>query len=380
MRTKRIELFILAVLLPLLLSAGCWDAKEIENKKIATLVIVDKTEQGYSFFVEFVRNAGGSPSGSGQESDKSKFVYLKASGETLAQAREALEAKTNRQIYLGAVGAVLLTEKMAKEGIAEYIYRLRQDNNYRKVVDVIITGEEPEAFETVEAGVNGVGMTIESIIQTLNDQGEPYHEANMGDVLEALASEQGCFLLPTVGFNNNEIEIIGLSVFEGEKLKGFIPWQESRGIKLLKGEEPEFYCVVPYEDIEATLKAKLTKRKLIPTYAEGKIGFQVKINFDAELAYINEKTEITEEDTAKLKTAFEQQLKQEIEETIRVSQQDFQCDYLGFYTPFRIKYPVESRQMNWKEMFPQAVISVEVTVRLDTSGNLDFKPQYDFEE
>jgi len=377
MGIKQIKL-ILTVLLTLILMAGCWDAKDIEDKKIAKLVIVDKLDGEYSFVLEFVELGNGSSTGNGQEKSTSNFVYQEAEGNTLTQAREALEAKTNKQVYLGAVSAVLITENLAKEGIAEYIYRLRDINDYRKVVDIVITGESPEAFETVEAGTDGVGAAIENVLESLKDIGEPYHKADLGDVLEALADPCGCFMLPTAGIENKEVKIIGLSVFDGEMLKGFIPWQAYEGIRYLRGEQPDCYCVVPLDDKEATIHTKLTKRKFIPTYSEKTIGFSVEVSFDAELAYISHLAKLSEEDFKRLKAELEQQLKREIEEAIRVSQQDFQCDYLGFSTPFRIKYPMEFRQMNWKEIFPQASFSVKVTVNLDESGTVDCIPKYDF--
>ena len=374
---KKIEL-ILTVLLCLMMMAGCWDSKDIEDKKIATLVIVDKLEDKYSFFLEFAEQANGSSDGSDQKKNKGNFMYQEAEGNTLAQAREALDAKTNKQVYLGAVNAVLITENLAKEGIAEYIYRLRDISDYRKVVDISITSEPPEAFEDVEAGAQGVGMAIENTLATLKALGEPYNHTDMGDVLEALADPYGSFVLPTVGIENKEVKITGLSVFEGEMLKGFIPWQDYGGIRYLKGVKPTCYCVVPLNDNEATIHTKLTKKKLTPTYSEDMVSFKVEVIFDAHLAYISDRAKVSEGDFNTLKDELEQHLKREIEEAIRISQQDFQCDYLGFSVPFRIKYPVVFRQMNWKEIFPKATITVEVKANLDASGTIDFLPQYDY--
>ncbi|HWR19868.1 MAG TPA: Ger(x)C family spore germination protein [Clostridia bacterium] len=377
MRIRKIEL-ILTILLSLILVTGCWDAKDIEDKKIATLVIVDKLEDEYSFFVEFAEQVDRSSNGSSQNKNKGNFMYQAAKGNSIAQLREDLDTKSNKHIYLGAVNAVLITENLAKEGIAEYIYRLRDINDYRKVVDISITSESPEAFEEVEAGTQGVGTAIENILTTLKDLGEPYTHADLGDVLEALADPYGCFTLPTVGIENKDVKIIGLSVFEGEKLKGFIPWQDHAGIRYLRGIRPECYCVVALGDKVATIHTKLTKRKLTPSYSGNMAAFLVEVSFKAQPSYISNRAKVSEADFNTLQNELEQQLKHEIEEAIRVSQQDFRCDYLGFSTPFRIKYPVEYRQMNWKEVFPEISIGVDVTVNLDASGTIDFLPQYDF--
>ena len=376
MGIKKIKLILM--ILTFLMLTGCWGAKDIEYKKIVTLVIVDKTEDTYSFFLEYAEQEGGSSGSGNQNMGKRNFVYQEAKGATLAQTREDLETITNKQVYLGAVNSVVITQNLAKEGIAEYIYRLRDINDYRKVVDIIITGESPEAFKEVEAGAEGVGVAIENIIETQKEIGEPYNNADLGDVLEALASPYSCFTLPTVGIEENNVKIIGLSVFEGEILKGFIPWEDYDGIRFLKGEHPECYCVVPLDGNEATIRTKLDKRKLTPIYSEDAISYKVEVIFNAQLAYVSNLAKLSDEDFNILKDELQQQLKGDIEEAIRVSQQDFQCDYLGFSIPFRIKYPVIFREMNWKEVFPKISIEVDVTVNLDASGTIDFLPQYDF--
>jgi hypothetical protein len=227
-------------------------------------------------------------------------------------------------------------------------------------------------------GKTSVGKMVEDTMQNLVKSNRICNIGHLSDVLEALASPSRCFMLPNVSIHENDIEITGFSAFSGGVCIGTVPWTQSRGIEFISMKDAEMYYEVPFGQEKATFKLKLKKKKIEPSYQDGKIGFLITETLNAELAYMSEAITFYDQGEAQLKADLEDMIANDILETVRISKKEFRCDYLQFSTYFRIKYPVEYRTIYWEEEFPDAEIGVQVTVDLDTTGKHDFIPQYEF--
>ncbi len=374
MAKKRAKLILFSLLLSALFLCGCWDAMDIEECGIATLVMLDKTEYGYRFFGEFAEAATSGTEGSGG----SKYTYHSGEGKTLAEARASLDSKTKDPIYLGAVNAVVLTERMAYYGIREYMYRLRDINDYRKVVDIFVTDCEPEQFAALGKGETDMGATIEDTMQTLIKSGQMCDRSNLGFILEALACPCKSFLLPQVSIKEGSVVVAGFYVFKDGVCIGTIAPEDSWGMQFLNQEKAELYYTVPVGSAQATARLTMKKKKVEPSYENGRISFLLSVEFDAILAYVSEDIKFDDALTEEFKRNLERDVANLIAHAVYDSQKVFEADYMSFFMPFRIKYPVEFREMDWPSAFPDADITIEVAVQLDVRGEPDFVPQYEF--
>ncbi len=371
MRAKRVKLVLL--LAAALLASGCWDSRDIEERNIATLVIVDKTEDKYSFLIEYSKPSSGKKNG---ESERG-YIFRKSEGASLIEAREAQDRELDNPGYLGATNAVIMTERFADSGIEEYVYRLRETNDYRKMVDVLITADEPASFAEVESEQSSVGAAIEGTMESLTKSGQMY-DFHLSEILESLAGPCNCFLLPNVRISNNDLEISGFSVFRDGKRIGSISAEDSKGVLLLLVKQPEMYYRVPADGSEATVQIRLDKRSVQPSYQDGTIRFTIDCRFDGVLSNMSENTTVTEETGRQIAAALQEEIAQDIFTAVQMSQQTFQSDYLDFFNTFRIAYPVEFRNMDWCSEYPNAAVTIRVSVSLDTSGVLDFSPRNNF--
>lgn len=211
-----------------LLTAGCWDALDVEDRDISTAVVVDYSNGEYFAYVEIAAvtskiQSARSEQGGGQPPSTN---VVKASGKTLAELRMSLDKLLNKPVFLGAVQALILTEGMADNGIEEYVYRVRQMIEYRKTMDVIVTPDNPADFlGIIPANEMTVGFAVEDTLESLLDQGATFH-MSLADLLEKLASQNPCYLLATLSVVNDQISLIGYTVFSAGYREGFIPYEE----------------------------------------------------------------------------------------------------------------------------------------------------------
>ena len=349
-----------------ILVTGCWDSTDIEEKDITLTVIVDKEEEDIVYYVEVARYK------QEKEGPGSDSIILKSKGEDLHEAREDLDRKSNKPIYLGATQTLVLTENFTKDGIEEYAYRIRQIPDYRKTLKLTTTSANPEELLKSETeNSKFVGVTIEDILQKLIDAGNCVY-FTMAHFLEVLASPYKCNIMPSIGLIDNYATLVGYSVFYDSKSVDFIPVGDSEGMILLLADKPMGTFVVEYEENKATIETKIKKRSIKVELVEGKPHFNISFQCESVLRYLEKHTFLTKELAAGLNTALQDRMKEEIIKSIDMSQNDIGHDYLNFYNVFRIKYPLYVKKIDWDEVYKDAQFEVNIKSRLDEGGKFDY--------
>lgn len=364
-------LVIAAVLLFPLIASGCWDSKDINEKLIITAIAFDIKEEEIIYYIELaeISKAQGNM-GAG----KVKFTSIKAHGKTLAEAKKNLNEKLNRQIYFSGVRAVIFTENFANQYLVEYLYRFRADENYRKKIQTVITKDDPEImFTTIQEKEASVGFAVEGLIESLDESGMSFSRTTMR-LIENISSGYTGILMSCVGLKEKEIALTGYSVIDIDKITGFIPVEESKAIVLLKADKPKLTYTVLYNGINFTIEVEIKKRKITASYKDGQIGFDLKCDFDAKVLYGDQKTPYNFEDKANKEVTeiLKDMLLKELYDAIERGLVEYKCDYFQFDDEFRIRYPAEFENMDWKSEFPESIITINVSVVLNTTHMMDY--------
>lgn len=360
---KKIAVSIVLMLTVTLMS-GCWDARSIEDMDICTAVVVDYKDGEYSFYVEVVNISSIKKTDAGNDQEHSTAV-VKGAGESFAQARINLDKALNKPIYLGAVQSLIMTEEMADHGIEEYAYRVRELADYRKTMDMIITSDTPMSILNVKPENSAtVGFAIEDTLQKLLDQGATFH-MSLSDVLQKLCARNKSYLLSTLGVENEQIILMGYTVFDGGLRKGFIPYDEARGIiyVILGGEKktPTFLYVAKLQQGAFTLETSLEHLSVKAEWDGSRAFFTVDLAFTSKLLYQSVSTPVTKEVKEQLQTELKKQLMEDVTKALRTSL-DYGYDYLYFSEPFRVAYPGVYEQVDWNSTFSNADFTVNLDV------------------
>lgn len=366
-----IKCFVVAVLLFPLIATGCWDAKDINEKLIATAIAFDVKDDEIIFYVEFaniIKTQGAMGSG------RAKFTLVKAHGKTLGETRKNLDDKLDMPIYLSGVRALIFTEKFANKYLVGYLYRFRADESFRKKIQTVITTDDPETmFTSLHEHEDSVGFAVEGLIESLDESGRSFSRTTMR-LIENVSSDYTGILMSCVGLKEKEIALTGYSVVDNNKIAGFIPVEESEALVFLKADKPKLTYTVPYNGINFTIKIELKKRKITASYENGEISFDIKMDFDAELLYGDQKTPYNFEETANREVTeiLKNMLLNELYEAIERAHAEYKCDYLQLDDEFRIRYPEEFKNMDWHGEFPKSEIMINVSVELNTTYMMDY--------
>lgn len=354
------------------LLTGCWDATDVSALNLCTMVILDRQGEALSFTVEIARI---SPAGeSGGSGGGKKQTYLTGSGKNLALARDDLDMQMDKPLFLGTVRALIITERAAAEDLAEYLFRLRENQEYRQKVNIAIMQDDPRVLTALEdESDQPIGFVIDDTILTGQDLGHTCAvttERYVNDIL----SKKG-FIIQHIGLVDKQLKLDGYSVFRDAKQVGFIPMEDSRGLSHVLSERPIWVYRLPGGEGFITAEVALEHRKIKPSYQDGRVRFHVQLRFKATIQY---KTEVSlfplnKQVIQQYSDDLNQVLAQEVRAAIGQSQNQFQSDYLNFGEDFRLAYPDVFERMDWQAEYVKAEIEVSTSVDISVSDKIDIE-------
>lgn len=369
---NRGKLIVMLLLIGSLLT-GCWDATNISSLNLSTMVILDRKGDELSFTIEIAKISAASESGGGGGAGE-KQIYLTGAGKSLSEARDALDIQMDRPMFLGTVRALILTERAAANDLAEYLFRLRENQEYRQKVNIAIIREDPLALIGSENETDQpLGFVIDDTIQTGQKNGYTCAVTTEKYVNDILAKRG--FIIQHIGLVDRQIKLDGYSVFRDTKLVGFIPIEDSRGMSYMLSNQPVWVYRLPGDAGFFTAEVKLDRRKIKPTYQNGRIGLQVQLAFKATIQYKSDVNlfPLNEQNIRRYCEDLNQVLAQEVMFAIKQSQNQFQSDYLNFGDAFRLAYPDEFERMDWSAEYPKAEIEVDTSIDISVSDKIDIE-------
>lgn len=369
---NRCKLVAMLLLISFMLT-GCWDAADVSSLNLSTMVILDRKGDELSFIVEIAKISPASKSGEGGGGGK-KQTYLIGSGKNLAEARQALDMQMDKPLFLGTVRALIITERAAANDLAEYLFRLRENQEYRQKVNIAIIQDDPQVLiEAENEADQPVGFVIDDTIHTGQKNGHTCAVMTEKYVNDILAKTG--FIIQHIGLVDKQIKLDGYSVFRDAKLVGFIPMEGSRGLSYMLSDQPIWVYRLPCDEDFITAEVKLGRRKIKSTYQNGRIGFQVQLDFKATIQYKSDVSlfPLNEQNLQRYSEDLNQVLAQEIRAAIEQSQNQFQSDYLNFEEVFRLAYPDEFERMDWLAEYPKAEIEVSTSIDTSVSDKIDIE-------
>lgn len=352
--------------------AGCWDSRDINKASILTTILVDKQGDNVLFYVE-VANTEVSGGTDGGNAVADKFTIVRGSGKSFVDARDDLDNKLKYPVYLSAARALVLTQNIAREDIAEYLNRLRADVEYRKKVITVTTNADPEELLNILQRKESVGFYIEKALDKMTSYQQMVRRST-ALFIESLSNKYSGFLIPDVGIGDGMLNIKGFSVVLGSKVVGFIPSTEWDGVIFLNAGSPEIEYVIPFDGKKLTFLISLKKRAIEPIYKGGVVTFNINLDFKAEFQYPDIRCPciLTKEHFDKLSGVIASILKKDVTDALNISQNTFHCDYFDFNRVFHMSYPNEYHKISWNEAYAKAKFNVKVKVKADNAGMLDY--------
>lgn len=247
----------------LLLTAGCWDRKEIENRGYVLGVAIDHAA---AFGPKGQHDLLYTPQAAGQRKYRVTFELPKfrkaaetkeissgqshllwaGEGESVFAIARAVNTKTYFGMFFEDVQSIVISEAVAREGVADVLDLFQRDAEMRWRVKLFVAPGRAEDILTAKLQVEEVNsMFIAKLVRSVDKS--PYFpsKVELGNIVKALRGKRS-FALPMVAVEKQEVKIAKAALFNREaRMVGELSELEVIGGKILRDNLREGVLVVP---------------------------------------------------------------------------------------------------------------------------------------
>jgi len=347
--------------------SGCGKI-ELNNAAIPTAFGTDFKDNRIVIATQIAKPVSpGTSAGNGPQ-----FSVISASGRTFSEASRNTSLSFSAVPLWSQVQVSLMSDTMAKRGIADQIDFLIRNRFVRKSNTLVVTkNTTPQQVLSIVAYLETyTGMAIMKLIKNQESQLGIYTQTDLNEFLQKLFEPGIEPVVPMITIQKNgrdkQLLLQDTAVFKGSKMIGSLNETESRGYSLLNpGKKTLGLFLVsspPNPEQKVTLEISSLQSKVRPMIQDQNIKMLIELSIDGNF-YEQSGTEnlFTPKVYKMIEKAAEQELKRQMTLAI-VKAQSLNSDIFGWGNLVYKKDPHLWQQVekDWDALFP--TISYEIKV------------------
>ncbi|MEJ8546426.1 Ger(x)C family spore germination protein [Brevibacillus borstelensis] len=391
--------FILALLLPIL--TGCWDRTEIESRAnilgIAIDVVEDNEEQYESKLSHLdhtfpkpkkaliqitaqIAVPGRIPLGpeSGSSGSQKPVWVLSTVGHTLDDAILNLQQEIADRLFFGHLRVIIVSDKVAKQGVGELNDYLRRNPEVRRTAWMIISnGKASKVMESSPQLERIPTLYLSAMMENAVLLGK-FPSDFLGLFWSASSKLGQEPFLPVVEVKRYEnTEISGLAYFHGDRMVGVLKPLEIGFFMAVKGITKGGYAAftpVPGQKASVLVRSRSRSTQISAVMEHGRPKIKLDIHVEVDIV---EKTKNTGSLNRpgilkEISAETSRHAKNTIENIIAKTQKD-ESDIFGFGEYIRAKLPdywnthIKTKE-NWREQFKKLEVDIHFTTTIRRVG------------
>lgn len=383
---KKTLLILIAFIFTISLT-GCGGYEELNNLSIVTAVAFDKQDDNYE--LSFLIANSPKAQTSSKEGEAKTTVYS-SQGKTIAEAAKTIEQIVPKQIYLGHINVVIISENIAKEGflnIADWLLRnpqtrkkfyLMQAKN-EKAKNILKIVSPLESFPS-----QSIATLIESNSETKSIATSITYSNFISQILEPGYDP----VLPSItikgnvkkGSNEKNLEttepdsylVLGpLAIYKSDKLIGFASEKESWAINVLKNEAKEVNYNLKYQNEDISIETHSLKSSI---KIKDSNNIEITISGQGDIYNITSPVDIQNyKEIHKIEKAWQKSLTKDLSKVIKKFQTKYHSDIFGFGNLIYKKDPKTWNKLkkDWNsKYFPNLNIKIKTNLKIEATGSL----------
>ncbi|MBD3859206.1 Ger(x)C family spore germination protein [Bacillus sp. 28A-2] len=371
MRGWRLWLFSMSCCL-LLLSAGCWDLKDIEKLSFVRGVGIDEEDdKGVKLtYQNLVPKMGGT-----QEAGAPGYVNVVSKGKNVLEAVSNVALK-DPPIYSDHLKIFLFGKKQAEHhDIQGTLNHFIRDDEVRRSSYLLVSRDD--ASKVINQRLKSQQkVPVEHIFETSKNRSFngkillPTRIGRASDYFQMGIS----FLVQSVDAVNGELVYDGAGIIHGKtrKLIGFIPAKDVQSLNWVMDRISGGVVPATYKGFPITYEIKKAKSKIEPYLKDGKVSFKINVQTSGKLSEDQYPPENSydEQYIKRFEHIFSKKIKEQIQKAVHHMQKDVGVDSIFLNQQFRMKYPDywDQHRDEWDTLFQEADIDLDVKVSILNFG------------
>lgn len=406
---KRIGCIIISIIL-LITSTGCGDSSETDDNIYAITVGIDKGSYNKVIItIQYPTYKSGGPGGGvsqGGGGGDANVHSIEAPG--VLEGINLLNMAISRRVSLKHIKMLVISEKIAREGVAQYIAPFSRYREPRRAMAVVITNGN--AVDFIKENKSNIGTSITKSIELMETQSHTtgfFPDTKFYEFYEGIFNNYGQGIATYAGVNNfNRLilngteqnspviinpdyspgnlprigvakrEFVGTAVFNGDKMVGSLnPW-ETQYLLLITGKFDRgifgVYDRLENESKIVSFELKLARKpKIKCKFENNKPVINIDLYLEGEIAGIQSRVNYADLNLIEnLNSQIENYLEKDIRKTIEKTQKKYKSDVFAFGEEFAGYFPTiqQWEKYNWLKHYEEAKINLSVKVDIRRTG------------
>lgn len=382
---KKLTLIISFIILSISLT-GC-GYEELNNLSIVTAVAFDKNEDNYELSF-LIANAPKAQT-SAKEGEAKTTVYT-GKGKTIAEASKDIEQIVPKQVYLGHINVVIISEDIGKEGFLKISDWLLRNPQTRKKFYLLQAKDEKakNILKIVSPLESFPSQSIATLIESNSETKSIASSITYSNFISQILEKGYDPILPSItikgdvkkGSNEKNLEttepesylVLGpLAIYKGDKLEGFATEKESWAINVLNGGAKEVNYNIKYQNENISIETSSLKSKI---KIKDINNIEITISGKGDIYNINNKIDIENyKEINKIEKAWSKSLKKDLSKVIKKIQNKWQADIFGFGNLIYKNDPKTWKKIekDWNfKYFPYLNIKIKTNLKIEATGSL----------
>ncbi|OKP95457.1 Ger(x)C family spore germination protein [Paenibacillus sp. P46E] len=371
---------LMAVLVILYLTTGCWDRKEMDDLALVMASGVDLLEDGQLEVTLQIALPSGMPStlkaGAGGQKP---VVVISAKGKDSLEAIDRLQQQMSRYIYFGHREVFIIGEQYAKHGVNQVLDMFSRfpESRYNSFVVTAYGCSAKEILNEMYPLELIPGLGISKIQASKSS-----FSIKMDEFMNALSTQGISPVTAAIRVMNKDSEketfaIDHAAVYLGSKLKGFLQQNELEMLRWWIGENYRMGFTVraqPEDDqYNGTVSAQTLKSrvKVSTVMKNGNPQASVSFHTTVRVTANDSRLDLNKvEDKKNIEELFSNNVKARIEQMVSHLQKELKSDVLGIGDEVHVEHPYEWKKIKdqWNDIFPDVPVSIKVDVDIERMG------------
>lgn len=372
----------------ILIFCGCNDYKELNNIAIVSGLAVDIKDDQYNVSI-LVANSN-SIKESDKEGNAGNAVY-DATGSTMSEALKKLDNIMPKQIYLGHLGVVVISEEVGKQGVDNITDYLFRNPETTKRFYFIMTRDKDKAGDVLKILSPLESFPFQNIrlnIENSSSSGSISDNLTYSEFLEKKLKKGSNPYIPTIkiygsvkkGSSTKTLESAdiksyigtkGLALFKKSKFVGYATENESRGINIVLGNANDTLIKTKWKDGNIITVIDDIKVKRTLKFKNNKPYFYIKIKGDGNIEEVTSDIDLYDEiNIEDIEKDINKKIKKLTTSGINRAKK-YETDIFEFGNTLYKKYPKYFYKIDdWNHYFKSLNITIDVDIQIKNKGTI----------
>ncbi|KJD47599.1 Ger(x)C family spore germination protein [Paenibacillus terrae] len=371
------------LLLCSVLLGGCWDRREVNDVAFVMGTGLDKEGDQYRVTMQIalpgqLGSSGSTGGGGGTRGTKSYYLESKI-GPSFRGASTEEQRGVSRTLNYSHRRVLLFGEALAREGISKMMDVLARIPQNRLSSLVVIT--KGSALEVLQADAP-IEQYPAEMVRELN-YSYMKKPRSIKLLMNSILMDGIDPVVPVMSLVKNgpanikdkktNIQVDGLAVFRKDRVTGIIDNHLSRFLLLGMEQAKDTEIFIPPPKGAGYISVHLIENNVhIKPHIQGDdIRMTIRLNCNGNVREDETTFDISNEENLKwLEQQVAEEIKKELGEAVRVIQQKYHSDILGFGRAIIMSRPDEWKRIKprWEQLYPKVEVTINPIVHIENIG------------